>query len=483
MKKIVLLSLIACPLFMTAQSFMIKVEGKEYRTSKIPDVSFNNEIKDIEIKIETADQKPVQYELISNGEPLPFPTDGNYKKLAFKQDIRGNGLVIKSDKQAIVGQFVLPVAEEIQEEPTDTETAAPKLLMEGDQTAREYVVNTLYQGQTIRYVENRGLIINKFEGDETSGEDYVHIFLDQNGNSLINSIPVGTSMAKYVVHVIYLVPKGNPMAIAYTAVQGDADIEEGVVIRGEGNLQNGFNLQMGEKSADIEVEWAHTETVFTPSAFDVPFDIVRTGFEVSNGNLSVARPTTVAARKIKIKKMYHGSIDVGILSTNVENPSFSLTASATDPALMVVKKSDTGSRVLASAMYTFYLSPVILLEKIFAPSTVRNYKLEGRSFADDHRLYERIYPAAGIGLSDRLLDNIFVGFKWEFIKGGSVFLGYNWSKVNTIDVPADFVFGETPMTQAAYDLKTDTKWRDGLCFGLNLDVRIIKNIFTTTGGN
>lgn len=483
MKKIILLSLLAFPFFLTAQTFMIKVGDNEYNTSKIPDVSFNNEIKDIEIKIETADKTPVQYELTSNGESLPFPTDGNYTKLTFKKDIRGGGLVIKSDKKTIVGQFILSVAEEEEEIPTHSETVAPKLLMEGDQTARQYVVNKLYSGRTIRYVENRGLIINKIKGDETSGEDYVHIFLDQNGNSLINSIPVGTSMAKYVVHVIYLVPKGNPMAVAYTAVQGDADIEEGVVIRGEGSLQNGFKLQMGEKSADIEVEWAHTETVFTPSAFDIPFDVVRTGFEINNGTLSVSRPTTVAARKIKIKKMYHGSIDVGILSTNVENPSFSLTASASDPAVMVVKKSDTGSRVLASAMYTFYLSPVILLEKIFAPSTVRNYKLEGRSFADDHRLYERIYPAAGIGLSDRLLDNIFVGFKWEFIKGGSFFLGYNWSKVNTIDVPDDFVFGETAMTQPAYDLKTDTKWRDGLCFGLNLDVRIIKNIFTTTGGN
>jgi hypothetical protein len=191
-------------------------------------------------------------------------------------------------------------------------------------------------------------------------------------------------------------------------------------------------------------------------------------------------PVVVASKVIKIKRIYHGSIDVGVLKSNLENPTFALVTSGTDPKLQVVKQTNTGSRVLASAMYTFYLSPVVLIEKLLMPEKVRTYKLEGRSFVDDHKIYERIYPAVGIGLNDRLLDNVFIGGKWEFIRGGSVFMGYHWGKVNTLETDPGFEFEKTNMTQAAFDLKTNMKWQGAFCFGLNLDVRIIANLFQTS---
>jgi hypothetical protein len=181
-----------------------------------------------------------------------------------------------------------------------------------------------------------------------------------------------------------------------------------------------------------------------------------------------------------MKRIYHGSVDVGIINTEVSNPTYSLVTSPTDAQVTVVKKADDGDRVIASAMYTFYVSPVVLLEKIILKDKVSDYRLEGRSFVDDHKFYERIYPTGGIALNKRLLDNIFVGGKWEFVRGGSVFVGWHWSKVNTINVDKNFVFGQTSMTQAAFDLSTDSKYKKGVAFGLNLDIRIITNLFQTS---
>src|ERR1051326_7189074 len=120
-------------------------------------------------------------------------------------------------------------------------------------------------------------------------------------------------------------------------------------------------------------------------------------------------------------------------------------------------------------MYTFYLSPVVLIEKLFMPSKVQNYKVEGRSFVDDHKIYERIYPTAGIRLNDRLLEDVFLGGKWEFIRGGSLFIGYHSGRINVLNVDKSFEFEKTYITQSSFDLKTNTKRKGDFCIGLNLD--------------
>lgn len=95
-------------------------------------------------------------------------------------------------------------------------------------------------------------------------------------------------------------------------------------------------------------------------------------------------------------------------------------------------------------------------------------------------IYERIYPTVGIGLNEDFLDNIFVGGKWEFIRGGSLFVGYHWGKVNVLNVDESFEFEKTYITKASFDLKTDTKFKGDLSIGLNLDIRIITNLFTNS---
>lgn len=472
--------LLLTPVLLYSQAFKIKISGREMDVSSIPaELKFRDEIRDIEIK---ADSSAQTFNIVAGETTLTFPADGAFHPLSFPADLREIPITINDSAGNMAATFLLAKSDAPAAVAADGKV---NIIMPRDKTATAYLVNTLFRDQILD-TEGVGLKLMPTSGNPTRtsrymGYKYVHLFFDQNGNSLIRSIPIGVGKDNYVVHVVYLVPKGNPLRIEYKASQSTADIEEGTIIRGDGSLQNTLKLQAGETAGkNIELEWAHTEVLFTPSSFDISFDIVRNAFQLNEGELEATTPVVIASKVIRVKKIYHGSVDVGILKTSLENPTFTLATSDADPNLKVIKRTNTGSRVLASAMYTFYLSPVVLIEKLFMPHKVRSYKLEGRSFVDDHRIYERIYPTAGIALNDRLLDNIFLGGKWEFIRGGSVFLGYNWGKVNTLETEPGFEFEKTETTQATFDLKTNMKWKGAFCFGLNLDVRIITNLFQTS---
>jgi hypothetical protein len=479
MKKLILIVLICLPFAGFPQTFKIKVgtAPAEHVVDQITNaILFNSEIKKISIKKDAADNPAKTYKLQVDTEEPTFSTDGAYHDVVFTKDIRNKSAAILDENGTILHTFSLaksPVTDD--EEDSGTDKAAFILPRE---SATQYITNMLYPNQIVD-VSGVGLrIAQGARATRYAGPQYVHLFFDQNGNTLLQSIPAGISRARYVVHIVYLVPKDNPQLVDYKVNQNFATVEEGVVIRGDGSLNNPLKLQAKTTGDDVvQFEWRHFEMALTGSSSDIKFDIVRNGYELKAGVVEMREPQIVATRVIKMHRIYHGSIDVGILETTLANPTYALVASDIDAAQKVVKRTNEGRRTFASAMYTFYVSPVVLLEKVFAPHRVRNYRLEGRNFVDDHRIYERIYPAFGIGLNDRLLDNIFLGGKWEFSRGGSVFMGYHKGKVNDLEVDDNFKFSETNMSQQSFDLKSKTKWAGSFCVGLNLDVRIITNLF------
>ena len=75
------------------------------------------------------------------------------------------------------------------------------------------------------------------------------------------------------------------------------------------------------------------------------------------------------------------------------------------------------------------------------------------------------------------LDNIFLGLNWEIIRGVSIFGGRHFGKVNTFEETQGFKFSDTFISEEAFQLRQDTKRKSNWSFGLNLDVRIITNLF------
>ncbi|MDD2987137.1 hypothetical protein [Flavobacterium sp.] len=486
--KLLFLFLFSSSLLFSQSSlnFKFKVNGTtdEYSIDNLSNVVFQQEVKSIAIKSVTAETPAKNYKLDVNDQQKDFLSDGQYSTFFdFNFDIREIGItILNTSGNAVALPFIL---KKPQIDAGSQNQSTGTGIFPVEKNATDYVLNKLLDGYTLTNMPGIGNIIKKVSTANNLnylsnyiGENYIHLFFDQNGNSIISSIPIGISRANYVVHIVYLAPENNLSLIDYSINQSLADINEGVIIRGEGSLGNNLNLQSGSGTTTTKLVWKHTELLLTGSSNDIKFDIVRNIYQLNNGQLSISNTNTVASRIIKIKKTYHGSLDVGIISTNLENPTFSLVNSPLDPNVKVVSRTNGGNRVLASAMYTFYVSPVILIQRyILGDKKIKNYQLEGRNFVEDHEIYQRIYPTFGIGLSDRLLDNLFGGFKWEFVRGGSVFVGYNWSKVNVLNVDADFEYGNSTITQESFDLKKDNRFRRDFCFGLNLDTRIIFNLF------
>lgn len=482
MKAVVFLALYLGSFAAMSQTYKIKVGvlPGELPVDQITSANqFNTEIKKISIKKDPADNPQKTYKVQVENEDPTFVTDGTFKDVLFLNDIRGKSIAILDENNAVQQTFVL-AKPTVPQTPPAGETNPSFILP--PQSASQYISSFLYPNQLVD-VSGVGLrILQNSPNTRYSGHQYIHLFFDQNGNTLLRSIPIGISRAEYVVHIIYLVPTDNPQSVDFKINQNFATVEEGVVIRSDGSLNNSIRLQ-GASGSVMKFEWRHFEMALTGSSSDIKFDIVKNSFELKGGVLEPSEPKIVSTRIIKMQRIYHGSVDVGILETRLSNPTYSLVNSDIDASQKVVKQTNEGRRTFASAMYTFYISPIILLEKILSPKSVRNYKLEGRNFVDDHRIYERIYPAIGIGLNDRLLDNIFLGGKWEFSRGGSVFLGYHKGKVNRLEVDNQFKYSESYISQASFDLKTKTKWEDSFCMGLNLDIRIITNLFQSGATN
>ena len=179
-------------------------------------------------------------------------------------------------------------------------------------------------------------------------------------------------------------------------------------------------------------------------------------------------------------------MDVGLVRSNLKNPDYQLLQSPDNPSEKVVKEGLGGNRGVVTLMATFYTSPLLLWKKYVAKRNVAAYKLTGRNYLDDHSLWERFYPAIGVGFTDKTLENLFVGINWEIVRGGAFFIGMHYGKVNTFDNDhklENFEFSKTPVTEETFNLYKDQNWKTGFSFGAKVDVKIITSLFAPASNN
>jgi len=106
-----------------------------------------------------------------------------------------------------------------------------------------------------------------------------------------------------------------------------------------------------------------------------------------------------------------------------------------------------------------------------------DYKTWGRSYYDDHKFYERLYPTVGVGISDSLFVNFFAGFSFEFARGVALTGGYHFGKVNLYNHDSGFQFNNTLVTKEQFELNNDVAWRGNFAFGLTIDAIILTSLF------
>jgi hypothetical protein len=317
-----------------------------------------------------------------------------------------------------------------------------------------------------------GLIIN--DGNTRyKGKQYVHIFLDQYGNSIYGTIPQGIADRQYVIHVIYQTGTKNDLTVF--------DVKK---------TKGSFNPALNYLNSDIrsiatsrkdddkttQYGWVHKEFLLGISTSDIEFDVTKT--TIANGDKPYEyKQDKISSYAINMTPTYHGSFNFGFVNSRLENPTYQIIDNPLNSSEKVVKRTNTGNRGVTTIMATIYTSPIVLLQKLRNKDIPWN-KTYGRNFLDDHKFYERIYPVIGVGLTDNSLENFFYGVNWEITRGAGLFLGWHWGKINTYRAPDGFEFEKTPTTQTEYDLNTNQQWETStLSVGVNIDPFLILRLF------
>src|SRR5699024_9570592 len=119
------------------------------------------------------------------------------------------------------------------------------------------------------------------------------------------------------------------------------------------------------KSAkEIPYVWVHAEFLLGISTSDIEFELIKTTI-VSQDNPYDYKTEKIGTYTINMTPNYHGSFNIGVVNSRLENPSFDLVENPSNATEKIVKQSGTGKRGVITAMATIYTSPVILLEKLF----------------------------------------------------------------------------------------------------------------------
>jgi hypothetical protein len=295
----------------------------------------------------------------------------------------------------------------------------------------------------------------------------IHVFFDYLGNSLMSTPPSGISNAQYMVHIYYPSSSAEPDKISYSVKQKSGSFNSSLVFNNT-NIRGSIPgiLQSGEKIDKI----THKSILLATATDDLSFDVV-----ASSKDGSTITKTVLESYTIKMSPTYHGSFDIGLIKTKLSNPIYTMVQlpGTTDS---VVKQTNESPKMVATVMASFYVSPIILLESLLGIKSSPFYKITGRNFLDDHKIYERFYPTIGIGVSDKALQNFFFGINWEIARGLAVFGGWHYGKVHTFNMPGYKVM-ETKVTRDQFDFYQNDHWETGKAFGAKIDIMVIRNLF------
>jgi len=304
------------------------------------------------------------------------------------------------------------------------------------------------------------------------GSDNVHIFFDEYGNLITRNLPNGVPWINYIIHIIH----SDANYETYGIVQTSGSITGQIVIN---NSSASANIQAKFlKSVPTGADYSETISQLNPSdKNDISFQLIKTVVDPKTNNATKA---TIGTYTITMTGYFNASIDVGILNSKLHNPTYSLVNSPTTAGAMVVKSSNNDDRVMTTIMGTIYFSPFSYFEKYILKQDIPKFKLKGRSSIADHSLIERIYPTFGLSINENTFQNIFYGFNWEIIRGGSLFLGWHTGKINVYNSASNFKFGEIAVTTDQFNLNTDTKWSTKFAVGATIDLKVVLGLLSTS---
>jgi hypothetical protein len=170
------------------------------------------------------------------------------------------------------------------------------------------------------------------------------------------------------------------------------------------------------------------------------------------------------AYSLKINKLYHVGIGVSIISTYLENPDFRI--APIDSITNTIESYNTGARALFTINAIWYWN-------VLNQGIKGNVITGGRDILKDEPsfTFKRVFPTVGVSLDNNFNENFFLGFVYEFARGGSLVAGLHYGKIKEL-ADKNFELNKTPFTGTNDDIRINNVYKPAFFFGINVDTRI-----------
>lgn len=302
------------------------------------------------------------------------------------------------------------------------------------------------QDEANTYVTSSGLRQDPKNNVIKDDHNTIHIFLFEDGNSLIKSFPTtATEKSKFQVHLYVRATNKDNYLVEYI-----------------GSFNPSFNVQGTNPNPIGAADAANASIPVPPQRIDFAVAGPFTGNLVINvKHLVDGNYNGLVSSTIKIAKTIHASIGAGPIYTTLKNPSNYKTLALPNGENTLLA-DDNGGRALLGLFATFY--PL------------------GRNELLMPTWYERFGVVVGTGIVNgtNKFTDAFVGAQYDFAIGGSLIAGLHYGKVERVSGIdyKNFVFGQTsyPFT-GSIDDRTYTTWKPGFFVGIQVDSRVFSQIF------
>jgi hypothetical protein len=309
-------------------------------------------------------------------------------------------------------------------------------------------------------IENKNKLITSFTSNSTFTEPYdvkkdrIDLYFNENGK-LMNNLPVNVDQNdKFYMHI--LCEENEEQNYRVNTIEGEyAPVD--LTIRPyekitSGDATGSSKLKVKKYTSKILEAGPYTSEHFK---FQIAYDSISS---TSNG----------PSYSLKINKLYHVGIGMSLISTNLTNPNFETYYNGTDSTIIDISP---GSRTMITFNVIWYWS-------ILHQNYKGNIITSGRDVLKDEPTFsfKRLYPTIGVSFDNKLRENFFGGFVYEFARGGSFIVGVHYGKVNKL-ADESFKLGVTKFIGTDSDIRTKQFYSTDFFFGVTLDTRIFNILF------
>jgi|GEM_PF-4784783 len=295
------------------------------------------------------------------------------------------------------------------------------------------------------------------------GENRIHLFFDRYGY-LLNDVPPNANWeTSFTIHIFDDTKLLGNYQVEVTEGDyspSDLSIRPSPAITSQGT---GTTHSTGSKDDKIEYGWrAFPHGPVTTEFFK--FKIVYFFAHSKEGQTKTTKYES-PVHAVRVNKLYHVGLGVSLVNTWLTTPEYRVTPLETGGN--TITALNDGSRVVFTFNAIWYWS--VLQDQSFS------IKTRGRDiYRDDPAFtFKRVFPTLGISLDQNFRENIFLGFAYEFARGGSIVSGVHYGA--TQQLTEHFEFGQTYF--AGTEILITKKWEPAFFIGINVDTRIFNALF------